>query len=246
MAAIAKNITFCVFPLLWSVSLGGSFSKTTIRGPKVDFYIRTTWHGEPVNHDPVKVTIGRINLTDTLVYVQAPYFHGPPAKENEDTESVQIYFLSAETQYYLLIELNPHSQYRAQLFRGLGQSIRENLPLQYVANIVGKYWHGEAHIPEDYYPPGVAKINIYAQHTVKGNITYEALYPVPKDLYRFPQIPKLEYFEYLPRELQGPGKLAPSAVWEEALQSNSASTSVTRLQTLLSTFFLFSAVACQA
>lgn len=239
MAYVAKGFTFCVFCLLWSVALGGSFGKTTITGPKVDFYIRTLWHGEPVNHDPVKVTIGRVNLTDTLIYVQARYFHGPPAKENEDTESVQVYFLSAETQYYLLVELNPHSQYRAQLFRGLGQSIRENLPLQYVANIVGKYWHGEAHVPQDYYPPGVVKLNIYAQHMVKGNTTYEALYPVPKELYRFPQIPKLEYFEYLPRELQGPGNLTPSPIWEQALKGNGASTSVTATRILFPTVLLF-------
>lgn len=61
------------------------------RRPKVDFYMRTTWDGQKIDHDPIKLTIGRVNATETVVFVQAPYFEGLPAKGYEDTESASAH-----------------------------------------------------------------------------------------------------------------------------------------------------------
>ncbi|CAN7938000.1 unnamed protein product [Ixodes hexagonus] len=122
-------LLFCLLP--FTVLATFQDNNANFRGPKVDFYMRTTWDGQKIDHDPIKLTIGRVNVTQTIIFVQAPYFEGPPAKGYEDTESIQLYFLGVDRESYLLIEVNPHSQYRVQLYRGPGNSIRVSLSLKY-------------------------------------------------------------------------------------------------------------------
>ncbi|EEC00773.1 conserved hypothetical protein [Ixodes scapularis] len=185
--APGEPLLFCLLPLVVAASFKDTYEN--FRGPKVDFYMRTTWDGQKIDHDPIKLTIGRVNATETVVFVQAPYFEGLPAKGYEDTESIQLYFLGADRESYLLIEVNPHSQYRVQLYRGPGNSIRDQLPLEYWSVITGKFWQGSLRIPEAYYPPGMSRFNAYAQHQHGDNTTYEALFPVPKDKpQQFPQM----------------------------------------------------------
>ena len=62
---------------------------------------------------------------------------------------------------------------------------KDELPLSYTSKIMGDKWEGTAHIPKDYLPPNINKMNAYAIHgTAKESQwdrIYEALYPAPHE-----------------------------------------------------------------
>ena len=60
---------------------------------------------------------------------------------------------------------------------------QDQLKLEFsaVKDEVNKTWSGTAHVPIEYFPPGVNKINAYAIHGSGHARQYEALYPASKD-----------------------------------------------------------------
>jgi len=59
---------------------------------------------------------------------------------------------------------------------------QDQLPIQFSSEVSDTQWTGVAHIPLEYFPAKVTKMNLYAIHgTRDGTEVYEAYSPVPGD-----------------------------------------------------------------
>ncbi|KAK3719846.1 hypothetical protein RRG08_040148 [Elysia crispata] len=181
-----------------------------ISGPKewVDagtrtFAIRTTWNGDCVKHEPIKISLRPSADGGAVINVLGPFFNsptkpnGPPGEPFShlwDYEVVEAFFLNDKNQY-LEVELCPHGQHLLLMLKGMRNTVKDELPLTtYKSKIEGDRWMGEAVIPREYFPPGVTKFNAYAIHGEDEDRIYEALYPSGKT-YDVPDFHRLHYFQ---------------------------------------------------
>ncbi|XP_074651960.1 UPF0462 protein C4orf33 homolog [Tubulanus polymorphus] len=171
------------------------------------FTIDKQWDSTDVNHDK-RVEISLEPSTDNnsgslIIKITAPFFDDPARPDGEpgepfpqlwDYEVVEVFFLG-DDEKYLEVELSPHGQHLVLLLNGCRKCFKDQLSLKYTARIDGTQWSGEAVLPADYFPPNVSKLNAYAIYGSGNNRQYEALYPVPKDLFSQPDFHRLEYFQ---------------------------------------------------
>ncbi|XP_074130272.1 UPF0462 protein C4orf33-like [Sminthopsis crassicaudata] len=172
----------------------------------MDFKIKHTWNSLPVSHEPVWIRLspGDGGLT---MEVKAPFFNDPPAPPGEpgkpferlwDFEVVEAFFLNDRTQQYIEVEFCPHGQHLVLLLSGRRKTWKRELALAFEVSRHENTWEGKAHLPWNYFPPGINKFNSYAIHGSKAGRTYEALYPIPQDEIKEGQEPdfhRLEYFK---------------------------------------------------
>ncbi|XP_052076776.1 uncharacterized protein LOC127714777 [Mytilus californianus] len=167
------------------------------------FNISTSWDGQPIDHDPVIISLDRDRCNNVIMSVDAPFFNDPanpggtpgqPFPGLWDYEVAEAFFLNDQNDY-LEVELSPHGQHLLLLLHGVRNSFKQQLPLTYKPTIKNDRWTGEATIPSSYFPPKVTKFNAYAIHGSGTNRTYESLYPVPTGKYKDPDFHKLDYFQ---------------------------------------------------
>ncbi|KAM4674173.1 UPF0462 protein C4orf33 homolog isoform 2-T2 [Amazona ochrocephala] len=150
---------------------------------KMEFAIKHTWDGLPVNHEPATIWLKSDNV-GLLMEVSAPFFNDPPAPLGEpgkpfgrlwDYEVVEAFFLNDRTGQYLEVEVCPHGQHLLLLLSGRRGVWKEELPLEFEVTRMKTKWEGEER-------------------------KYEALYPVPQHELQEGQKPdfhRLEFFEDL-------------------------------------------------
>lgn len=168
---------------------------------KLQFSITTTWNGQSVGHDPVKLSLQPAQDGGMLVQVDAPFFNSPPAPAGPpgqpfpglwDYEVVEAFFLNDRDQY-LEVELCPHGQHLLLMLNGQRKMVKDQLPLTtFNATISGNTWRGQAVLPRSYFPPGVTKFNAYAIHGQDSGRVYESLYPASN--LDQPDFHRLEFF----------------------------------------------------
>ncbi|XP_069878193.1 UPF0462 protein C4orf33 homolog isoform X2 [Dipodomys merriami] len=150
---------------------------------QVDFDIEHTWHGFPVQHEPVSVGL------HVMMVVSAPLFNDPPAplgapgepfSELWNYEVVEAFFLNDVTEQYLEVELCPHGQHLVLFLSGRRNVWKQELALSFRVSKEDTKWKGEAYLPWTYFPPNVTKFNSFAIHGSNDKRHYEALYPVPQ------------------------------------------------------------------
>lgn len=172
----------------------------------MEFTIRHTWDGLPLAHEPARLRLsaqhGGLGLA-----VSAPFFNDPPAPAGEpgqplgglwDYEVVEAFFLNDRTEQYLEVELCPHGQHLVLLLSGRRRVWQQGLALSFGASRAGGRWHGHAHLPWSYFPPGVNKFNAFAIHGSGDARCHEALFPVPRGQLQEGQRPdfhRLEHFQ---------------------------------------------------
>merc|ERR1711970_741797 len=148
------------------------------------FAITGTWDGQPINHDPVELTL-ESGGEDLIIRISAPFFDDPAPEGGKPGEAffklweyevVEAFFLNDKEQY-LELEFGPHGQHLALLLNGNRNAVKHSLALVYNATINKEEntWRGEARIPHTYFPPMVTKFNAYAIHGVEDGRLYEAL-----------------------------------------------------------------------
>uniref|UniRef100_A0A0B7B7P0 Uncharacterized protein n=1 Tax=Arion vulgaris TaxID=1028688 RepID=A0A0B7B7P0_9EUPU len=155
---------------------------------RLNFAIRTTWNGDCVKHEPVKISLAPSSDGGLLIKVLAPFFNSP-AKPNGpagqpfpglwDYEVIEAFFLNDKDQY-LEVEFCPYGQHLLLMLNGQRKMVKDQLPLTtFNATIGGDRWAGEAILPRSYFPPNVTRFNAYAIHGEGSDRVYESLYPVP-------------------------------------------------------------------
>lgn len=170
---------------------------------KVD--IRTTWDSDDVDYNPIHIELCW-NLNDDFLTANfsAPFYDDPesanglpgePCAQLWDYEVVELFFL-AEDERYLEVEVSPHGQHLVLLLNGRRNIIKDMLPMNFSSSINprDKTWNGIAKIPLSYFPPNICKFNAYAIHGSGEKRVYEALFPVPKGKFDYPDFHRLEYF----------------------------------------------------
>uniref|UniRef100_S4R9F3 Chromosome 4 open reading frame 33 n=1 Tax=Petromyzon marinus TaxID=7757 RepID=S4R9F3_PETMA len=180
---------------------------------KMEIQIVNTWDGEPVNHDPMVMSLRpHPEGLGLQLGVTAPFFNDPPAPHSDpgqpchqlwDYEVVEMFFLNDQMEKYLEVELCPHGQHLVLLLDGRRKIWKDDLlldfevmPLEDECNGVRR-WQGHALVPWRYLPPGVCKFNAYAIHGSGEARVYEAFFPVPKHKVQpgmQPDFHRLEYF----------------------------------------------------
>ncbi|XP_032810922.2 UPF0462 protein C4orf33 homolog isoform X1 [Petromyzon marinus] len=162
----------------------------------MEIQIVNTWDGEPVNHDPMVMSLRpHPEGLGLQLGVTAPFFNDPPAPHSDpgqpchqlwDYEVVEMFFLNDQMEKYLEVELCPHGQHLVLLLDGRRKIWKDDLlldfevmPLEDECNGVRR-WQGHALVPWRYLPPGVCKFNAYAIHGSGEARVYEAFFPVPK------------------------------------------------------------------
>ncbi|CAG5118210.1 unnamed protein product [Candidula unifasciata] len=168
-----------------------------------NYAIRTTWNGDCIKHEPVKISLAPSSDGGMIITVLAPFFNSPPKPNGPagqpfpglwDYEVVEAFFLNDKNQY-LEVELCPHGQHLLLMLNGQRKMVKDKLPLtSFNATIDGDRWKGEAILPRSYFPPGVTKFNAYAIHGEGSDRTYEALYPATWKLDQ-PDFHRLEFFQ---------------------------------------------------
>ncbi|KAF2344669.1 hypothetical protein FHG87_024576 [Trinorchestia longiramus] len=152
----------------------------------LNFSINTTWSGEPIDHDPITMSIqGRRD--HVLWCIDAPYMGDPPPPTRPgeplwqlwEYEVVEAFFLNDEDQY-LEVELGPHGQHIVLLLYGKRNILRHSLPMQVTTTITGSRWRGTGVIPIEYFPPKVNRFNAYAMHVPGKRRHQESLYPADR------------------------------------------------------------------
>lgn len=189
-----------------------TFPICRISGPKHwtsqgyrNFAIRTTWDGNCVQHEPVKISLAPAADGGMIIKILAPFFNSPgrpdgpsgqPFPQLWDYEVVEAFFLNDKDQY-LEVELGPWGHHLLLMLNGERHAVKDKLPLTtYTATIEGDRWTGEAILPRDYFPPGVTKFNAYAIHGEGENRVYESLYPATGGETK-PDFHNLKYFQPL-------------------------------------------------
>jgi len=199
----------------------------------LEFVITKEWESSDIDHNPIHIKFVRENQGKNKAVrfiVDAPFFNDPDAPDGPPGESfnklwnyevVEAFFL-ADDEKYLEVELCPHGQHLNLLLDGTRNAIKIGLAMQFHSTIKGDHWHGEAIIPEEYFPPRVTKFNAYAIHGSGLNRTYESLYPTPNGLFIFPDFHRLDYFQEIDFKVVLPTNQSPllSSVWKEALSTN--------------------------
>ena len=74
------------------------------------------------------------------------------------------------------------------LFKEWRKPWKKCLDIEYSCEISNKKWIGSAIIPWSYFPHGIDKFNAYAIHGVGKDRVYEALFPVPNDKFKEPDL----------------------------------------------------------
>ncbi|XP_005104525.1 UPF0462 protein C4orf33 homolog isoform X2 [Aplysia californica] len=169
---------------------------------KLNFAIKTTWNGQCIKHEPMKVSLSPAEDGGCIMKVSGPFFNSPAAPQGPpgpfdklwDYEVVEAFFLNDKDQY-LEVELGPHGHHLLLMLNGQRNAVETKLPLTYTAEIYGDQWEGKASIPLSYFPPGVTKFNAYAIHGEGDNRIYESLYPAKNT--PAPDFHRLEFFEPL-------------------------------------------------
>ena len=97
------------------------------------YTIDSTWNGDPVDHNPVEISLTRCNDDDSLlVDISAPFFDDPSPEGGKpgeaffklwDYEVVEAFFLNEKDQY-LEVEFGPHGQHLALLLDGRRNAIK--------------------------------------------------------------------------------------------------------------------------
>merc|ERR1719150_2960909 len=168
------------------------------------FAIAGTWDGQPVDHEPVQLTLEG-DGDDLLIRISAPFFDDPApggGKPGEaffklwEYEVVEAFFLNDKEQY-LELEFGPHGQHLMLILNGNRNAIKHSLPLEYSAKIdlEKKTWTGTARVPAAYFPPDVNKWNAYAIHGVADLRMYEALFESSGAQPDFHQLEKFRPFD---------------------------------------------------
>ena len=109
-------------------------------------------------------------------------------------EVVEVFLLGADN-HYLEIELGPKGHYLLLQLHGYRNVTQTGLTLEHFsARIDHKQWTGNALIPKDYLPHGLAKFNAYAIHGSGAHRRYLSLFPTPYGKYKDPDFHRLDYF----------------------------------------------------
>ncbi|XP_076064325.1 UPF0462 protein C4orf33 homolog isoform X2 [Oratosquilla oratoria] len=192
----------------------------------ISYHVEKTWNGDPINHDPVKITLEGDGKENLLLHIEAPFFNDPPnpgGKPGEpffelwNYEVVEAFFLNDDNQY-LEVEVAPWGQHIVLIFKALKETIRHSLPLNVETTIQGDKWSGTAKIPFTYLPPKVTRFNAYAIHGSEPNRIYEALYAAPKTALA-PNFHELQYFSSidLSQHIPPGSNNEMSELWQNAL-----------------------------
>ncbi|XP_052788443.1 UPF0462 protein C4orf33 homolog [Mya arenaria] len=166
------------------------------------YNIQTTWDGQPINHDPIKITVGPVESTGhVMLSASGPFFNDSERPPNSTVgepyyglwnyEAVEVFFLNDEN-HLLNTILSPYGVHLLLL-----SNEKDQLPMNYTATISGPMWHGVAHIPGEYFPPKVSRFNAYGTHGSDQERKYESLYPVPAGKYTDPIYNRLDYFKLI-------------------------------------------------
>jgi hypothetical protein len=202
-------VTGVVFVILFLQRYLSSLPVCRLSGPREwtadgfrNFGIRTTWDGECVKHEMVKISLGPSSDGGVLMKVVAPFFNSPgrpngpagqPFPGLWDYEVVEAFFLNDNNQY-LEVELSPYGHHLLLMLNGERKMVKDQLPLTFHAVIDADRWTGEAVLPRAYFPPGVTKFNAYAIHGDGSDRVYESLYPATGNQ-RQPDFHRLKLFQ---------------------------------------------------
>jgi len=204
-----------------------------------NYEIKTTWNGEPIDHEPVTLTLEKFE-TGVALNVSAPFFNDPapdgpagkPFFKLWDYEVAEAFFLN-DAGDYLEVELSPWGQHLVLLLKGRHNAILHSIPLEYVVTKrqagedggIG-HWTGSALIPTGYFPPKITKFNAFAIHGTDDSRVYEALYPAPKDHqdYPNPDFHRLELFKSLDFDLLALNNEKYSDFWLKAISDHGQKT----------------------
>ena len=159
-----------------------------------DFKIATTWNNLTVDHEPASLTFESDN-SSLIIKVNAPYFNDPEKPSQKpgeffnlwDYEVVEAFFLNDEGKY-LELEFGPYDHYLAIMLDGVHKVFKQDLKIDYKAEINGTHWSGIAKIPESFFPKMTTKLNAYAIHGSNESRVYESLYPTPFEKYPKPDL----------------------------------------------------------
>ncbi|XP_003745177.1 UPF0462 protein C4orf33 homolog [Galendromus occidentalis] len=208
---------------------GSPFNAMNPEEKSISFDVSSTWDSQPLDHRPVRISIGREQNGTLPITITGPLFNSPPAPPEPkgnvpglwDYEVAEIFFLG-DFGKYLELEFGPHGHYLALLLNGQSNSIKQGMPLHYEAIKDNKSWTGRVQLPVSYLPPNVSKINAYAIHGEDPNRVYEALYPVPMNAHEGPNFHRLQYFRNVDlRPLLTSCNTELSEVWEDAMKTPS-------------------------
>ena len=95
------------------------------------FAIAGTWDGQPIDHDPVELTL-ESGGEDLIIRISAPFFDDPAPQGGKpgeaffklwDYEVVEAFFLNDKEQY-LELEFGPHGQHLMLILNGNRNAIK--------------------------------------------------------------------------------------------------------------------------
>ncbi|CAF0911949.1 unnamed protein product [Brachionus calyciflorus] len=167
-----------------------------------EYKIQTTWDDRRIDHDPVSLKFESIDDESLIIKIDAPFFGDPEQPKQRageffnlwDYEVAEAFFLNEEGKY-LELEFGPYNHFLVILLDGVRQVFKQDLQIEYKAQINGNRWTGIGKIPESLFPRMTTKMNAYAIHGSNVSRVYESLYPTPFGKYQNPDFHRLDYFQ---------------------------------------------------
>lgn len=191
-----------------------SYKRGPLKG--LNFSIDKTWDGNPVEHDPIDVSLtwefekirGRPHKRIVRAKITAPLFDDPEAPDQLpgivtdlwNYEVIELFFANDNNQY-LEVEIGPHGHWLCLLFDGVRKPFNtgEEIELSVENTFVGNIWNASIEIPLAYFPGNVSKINAYGIHGSGENRVYEAWSPVTDGTFTEPDFHRLQFFKRVDR-----------------------------------------------
>ncbi|MEE2665650.1 MAG: hypothetical protein VX681_16150 [Myxococcota bacterium] len=162
--------------------------------------IQSTWDGGAARPEE-RAVLDLVREPGHWVLELEAAFHDDPAPPGPAGPTPELWqyevvelFLLAPPDHYLEVELGPHGHHLVLELRGVRQVVRDELSIDFRAEIDGARWRGRARIPDALVPPDIARLNAFAIHGQRERRRHLAFVPVPgpaPDFHRLERYPEL-------------------------------------------------------
>ncbi|CAI4231911.1 unnamed protein product [Auanema sp. JU1783] len=209
----ATSITFFLTSLILAILTGlfahkyhALLDKPEEFYPGLFYAINTTWDSHRIFHDPVNVSL-KYSEPDlsVLISIEAPFANKAGAPNSpagvvldlSNFENIAV-FLANDEKKYIEVELGPSNHWHCSLYDGQQNMFDSGEQLQLsVWNQIssdGLIWTSQAMLPLAFLPANISSINAYRTYSNGSTLLFEAMSPVPPDMYEKPNFHLLQYF----------------------------------------------------
>ena len=170
--------------------------------------IATDWQGVALREEEVATVDVRLNPTEIVVEIDAPYDADPPPPGAPGPteglwqyEVVELFLAGADVSNaptrYLEIEVSPHGHYLVLTFEGIRQRVGSHTAVECSTQIGNNRWQGAIRLDSGLASPRPLRANAYRLSGTASERRYLSAYPVPGGT---PDFHRLDQFRALGEE----------------------------------------------